>query len=59
MVQKITQHNRIRATRAAHAVSGVVQILRLGTASAHFYLTSSMPTQIRRFGRFAPGADKR
>ena len=56
MVQKITQQNQALATRTAHAVLGVVQVWQLATASADFYLTPSMLTEILRLGRFAPGA---
>jgi hypothetical protein len=54
MVQKITQQNQ---GGAAQAVLSVVHACRLGTASADFYLTPSMPTKILRLGRFAPSAD--
>jgi hypothetical protein len=57
MVQKISQQNQVGAARAAQAVLGVVQAWRLGTASANFYLTPSMPTKILRLGRFAPSVD--
>jgi hypothetical protein len=50
MVQKISQQNQVGAARAAQA-------WRLGTASAKFYLTPSMPTKILRLGRFAPSVD--
>jgi len=55
MVQKITQQNQVRAARGAHAVPGVVQVWRFPTAATGFYLTPSMPTEILRLGRFAPG----
>jgi hypothetical protein len=55
MVQKITQQNQVRVVRAAHAVADVVQVWRLPTAAAGFYRTPSMPTEILRLGRFAPG----
>jgi hypothetical protein len=53
MVQKISQQNQVGAARAAQAG----QAWRLGTASAKFYLTPSVPTKILRLGRFAPSVD--